>query len=71
MTASWQIESEIATPYLLYISDGCAEGRCSRGKFGYKLESLFFFSGKKGGDIFAIAGCIFLSYLIPRILTFL
>lgn len=47
MTASWQIESEIATPYLLYISDGCAEGRCSRGKFGYKLESLFFFFFRK------------------------
>lgn len=69
MTESWQIESEIATPYLLYVSDGCAEGRCLLGKFGYKLESLSF--GKKHGDIFAIAGGIFLSYLIPRILTFL
>ena len=38
---------EIGTPYSLCVSNRCVEGRCSLGRFEYKLQGLFFSIKKK------------------------
>lgn len=63
----WNLETP--TPYLLCVSDRCVEGMCSL----VSLDIIYkvFSPAKKSSDIFEMTGCIFLSYLISIILTFL